>query len=261
MIWQVVPCSRPDLVSAVVSRFRRQTLQDAKLCLVVNGWGADGGVGEYLKRIGAEPDLLLETKKSPVGKAIALNRALDELQGEFVAIRDDDDIQWPRDLEEAWTAYQEKGAELVVKIPHRVLIDGVLWVFAEELANSWARHVDGTPDPRISGSNMLFSTKLGLKFPLVRAIESRRWAKALVEQGGKIWRTSVENYTWVRSSKMRHLWEATEVTIRHEYGMPEKQEGPKFVKARKARRFLEGKWTWVDPPTLDELLKGPVCLQ
>ncbi len=254
MIWQVVPCSRPDCVGAVVSRFKRQTLADVKLCLVINGWQIEGDVREYLKQREAEPDLLLQTETSPVGKAIALNRALDELQGDVVAIRDDDDIQEPGDLEEAFRAYQETEADAVVKLPHRVILNGTLWMFAEELANSWAVRSDGSPDCRISGSNMLFHTKLQLKFPLVRAVESRYWARALLARGGRIWRTSVDNYVWVRDRK-DHLWSASEAMVRHEYGMsdlPDVVTG--FVPARRARKLVNGVWEWVDPPTITDLL-------
>lgn len=252
-LWQVVPCSRPDCVEQLVERFRLQTYPSAKLCLVVNGWPPDIEVERYLKERDAWPDLLLKTETSPVGKAIALNAALEALRGELLAIRDDDDLQQPGDLEEAVRAYQQTQAELVVKLPHQVILNGILWVFAEELANTWAEHSDGSPDCRISGSNMLFHTRLGLNFPLIRTVESRRWARLLQLQGGRIWRTSVDNYVWVRDRK-DHLWSATEALVRHEYGMPEKGVG--FVPARRARRLVEGKWEWVEPPTLSELFRG-----
>jgi hypothetical protein len=254
MIWQIVPCSRPDCVADVVSRFRAQTLESAKLCLVVNGWAPHVEVERFLKERDAWPDLLLRTEKSPVGKAIALNEALEQLQGELVAIRDDDDIQEPGDLEEALKAYQKKGAAAVVKLPHKVFIGDTLWMFAEDLANTWAVFEDGTPDCRISGSNMLFHTNLRIQFPLVRAVESRHWARLLTEQGERIWRTSVNNYTWVRG-RSDHLWRASEAMIRYEYGMPERPpKGNEFVPARQARRLVNGSWEWVAPPTLSEML-------
>lgn len=257
MIWQVVPSARPDCVAKLVERFRQQSFRSAKLCLVVNGWPPDLDVERFLKEQDAWPDLLIRTESSPVGKAIALNAALEQLDGELVAIRDDDDIQEPGDLEEAFRAYQETEADAVVKLPHLVILNGTLWMFAEELANSWAVRSDGSPDCRISGSNMLFHTKLQLKFPLVRAIESRYWAQALLDRGGRMWRTSVDNYVWVRDRK-DHLWSASEAMVRHEYGMPDSPGFiTQFVPARRARRLVNGVWEWVDPPTLTDLLSWP----
>lgn len=258
MLWQVVPCARPDCVKAVVERFRRQTLTDVKLCLAVNGWNPEIDVERYLKEQDCWPDLLLQTETALHGKAIALNAALAELQGELVAIRDDDDIQGPGDLEEALKAYREKQVEAIVKLPHRVILNGTLWMFAAELANTWAVYSDGTPDCRISGSNMLFHTSLKLDFRPVRAIESRLWAADLQRSGGRIWRTSPDNYTWVRG-RGDHLWRATEVMVRHEYGMPDKPASSgTFSPARLAGRFVDGKWELVKPPTLSELLAGGV---
>ena len=255
MIWQVVPCARPECVREVVERFRLQTLKERKLCLVVNGWAPSFDVEKYLEERDALPDLLIKTETSPVGKAIALNSALEQLRGELVAIRDDDDLQESGDLEEALSEYQRTGAEAVVKLPHQVNLNGTRWMFAEELASTWAAFSDGKPDPRISGSNMLFHTDLNLCFPLVRAIESRMWAQDLQKRGGRIWRTSIHNYVWVRGRK-DHLWRASEPMVRHEYGMPDRfSQAAEFVPSRRARRFVDGDWEWVNPPTLAEMLQ------
>ena len=227
----------------VVRCFNDQTYAHKRLCLVVNGCGAPADVEEQFQQWGVAPDLLLHSPTHPkLGKPWALNKAMDVLRGELIALRDDDDVQGPEDLSEAVAAYQSTGATIVSKHPHRVLVDDQLWLFAESLANQWAKRGDEF-DARVSGSNVLFLNQDVPKFPEVPSGEVRHWAKAMIDQGASVWRTSVDNYTWVRG-RHAHRWQATLASIRDEYGrrMP-------------AKRYLaDGSFEMVNPPTTEEIL-------
>lgn len=245
MIWQVVPLSRMQYAREVVQRFNAQTYSDKRLCLVVNGTGLSAvQVQEQFKRMEIAPDLLLQTASHPqFGKPWALNRALLELPGELIALRDDDDIQGPKDLEEAVEAYRVTRATIVSKHPHQVLVNEQRWLFAEELANQWAKRPDGSYDCRVSGSNVLFQNRGVPKFPEVPSGEVRSWTQAMIDQGASIWRTSIENYTWVRG-KHTHRWRATMASLRDEYG-----------RGLPAKRFKhDGTFDTVQPPTAMEIM-------
>lgn len=243
MIWQVVPVARLWCVRSVFQQFKAQNHESKKLCLVVNGCGSPLDVEEHLKQQEVTPDLLLHSEAHPqLGKPWALNKALSELKGEIVALRDDDDIQGPNDLAEAMEAFWVTGATLVTKHPHQVLINDERWLFAESLANQWAKLGD-TYDTRISGSNVLFRNRDVPEFPLVPSGEVRKWAHGLVQEGATIWRTSTDNYTWVRG-KHEHRWRATKASVRDDYG-----------RGLPARRYLpDGTFEWVEPPTIQEIM-------
>lgn len=228
---------------AVVQQFRAQTYAHKKLCIVANGCGPKEQVEEQFRRLEVQPDLLLHTPTHPqLGKPWALNRALSELKGEVIALRDDDDIQGPSDLAEAMEAFWVTGATLVTKHPHQVLINDEMWLFAESLADQWAKLGD-TYDTRISGSNVLFRNRDVPEFPLVPSGEVRKWAHGLVQEGATIWRTSTDNYTWVRG-RHAHRWRATPTLVRDEYG-----------RSLRARRYKkDGSFEWVEPPTIEETL-------
>jgi len=59
-----------------------------------------------------------------VGKAVALNRALQELSGEFYAIQDADDISYPRRIERQVDCMLQNPNVAAVFIGHDIILDG-----------------------------------------------------------------------------------------------------------------------------------------
>jgi hypothetical protein len=219
LIWQVTPLSRPNQAARVVREFRAQTIQGAKLCLVVNGCNCAP----------AGADLVLRTKP---GKPAALNAALDALPGEVIAIRDDDDESLPYDLQQCADALDTTGADVVARLRHWVRLDGEIWLFAESRANTW-----GTAS--VWGGSLMFRNTDGVpRFPGELVTESQSWARAMVAQGARIWHPSIDNQIHVRES-FGGMWGAGPLEVRRTLGF-----------AQSARRYrADGSFEWVDAPS------------
>jgi hypothetical protein len=196
VITQIVPLSRPDCVPEVLAGFARQTHQAKRLVLAVNGPHA----GECMTALEDSTAWVIRT---PPGKPAALNHALALVGPGLVAIRDDDDIQLPGDLEECEAAMRETGASIVSRHKHWVWDRKVdqLWLLGEHRAHQWG-------NDQVSGGSLLFRNAPGLpEFPDIRVGESMIWAKRMIERGARVWRPSINHQVFVRG-RSDHLFES-----------------------------------------------------
>lgn len=205
VIWQVVATSRPDCLANVWRGFTRQLHDSRRLCLVCNGPAWTNPTAQVWNA-GVRPDLLLT---SAPGKPAALNTAFQALRGQWLAVRDDDDVQMPGDLLDVVTAQRRTAADIVSRHKHWVYCQDSdrLWLLGEHLANKEAE------DPYIAGGSFLFYNGTATpEVPNRRVGECVKWARAMVAKGARIWRPGLEHQVFIRG-RHDHLFEADEAKM------------------------------------------------
>jgi glycosyltransferase involved in cell wall biosynthesis len=71
-----------------------------------------------------DPRMRVISQENCCGKSVALNRALEELSGEFYAIHDADDISYPQRIEHQVDCMRENSKVAAVFTGHDIILDG-----------------------------------------------------------------------------------------------------------------------------------------
>ena len=110
-----------DLLRPALLSILEQTYRNLEI-LVVDDGSTDGCVDSIRD---LEDSRIRILRQENAGKAAALNRALDELQGEFYAIQDADDLSYPHRIERQYTLFSEHAELAAVFCNHDLIVGGV----------------------------------------------------------------------------------------------------------------------------------------
>lgn len=146
---------RPSLLSIIGQTYRNLDI------LVIDDGSTDGCFGSV-------QDLLADTRvrlfhQANAGKPVALNRALDQVQGEFYAIHDADDISYPSRIEKQVQALLDRPQLAAVFCGNDLILNGrsMAPAFAAKCEAKCNREIDGFRMPALDPTGMFRMSLVG----------------------------------------------------------------------------------------------------
>ncbi|WP_066258964.1 glycosyltransferase family 2 protein [Neobacillus drentensis] len=195
----VIACTnRQDFVHNIIENFKRQTLIEKELIIIVNSSGMEVDFAEH--------KILLFPEEVSLGTC--LNQGVSEAKYDFVTKMDDDDYYGPEYLNEAYGTLVRTGADMVGKSSFYIYFkkSHELRLYNPNRENRWI--VNNGPYKSsyfLSGATLAFKKKILEKicFPDVNVGEDSGFQRLCFEKGLKLYSLSKEHYAYIRYP---HQW-------------------------------------------------------
>lgn len=196
----VVACTnRQAFVPNIIENFRRQTLLEKELIIIVNSSTIQVNI-EGIKILHFPNEVSL---------GACLNEGIRLTNYEYVTKMDDDDYYGPDYLKEAYQALVQKGADVVGKSSFYIYFkkNQELRLYNPDRENRWI--VNNGPYKSsyfFSGATLAFRKSfLGkVSFPDINVGEDSGFQRLCFENGLKMYSLSKEHYTYMRYNDPRH---------------------------------------------------------
>jgi glycosyltransferase involved in cell wall biosynthesis len=196
----VIACTnRQDFVPNIIENFKRQTLIEKELIIIVNS--------SMIEVDFAEPKILRFPEEVSLGAC--LNQGVRVANYDFVTKMDDDDYYGPDYLKEVYETLVQKDADVVGKSSFYIYFkkNHELCLYNPNRENQWIVN-NGLYKSSyfLSGATLAFKKKIleKIRFPDVNVGEDSGFQRLCFDNGLKMYSLSKEHYAYIRYNYPRH---------------------------------------------------------
>ncbi|WP_409295019.1 glycosyltransferase family 2 protein [Peribacillus sp. SCS-26] len=201
----VVACTyRENFVDNIIFNFRKQTMKEKELILVLNSssFTLDQDI-----LTGIKAKILQFPDETSLGEC--LNKGVEAASYDVIAKMDDDDYYGPGYLQESYDALKQTGADMVGKSSFYIFLKKLyeLRLYNPAYANCWiTEHDHGQKIHFLCGASLVFNKEIfkRVSFPSVNLGEDTFFQKLCAEHHMKVYSLSNESYVYIRYDTSQH---------------------------------------------------------